>query len=140
MGIALFLELVAFAERELVMGDQDRTAIGAVVETYFRALRASDADGIRSAFHERAQVMGAPEGNEHFGSRAEFEEFVAAQPAPEAVDEPDAMSYEIRDLTESSAFVCARVPYQGIVCIDYLLLAKHARGWRIVAKVFHREA
>jgi hypothetical protein len=104
-----------------------------------RALRRSDAEGIRIAFHPQAQILGAPDRREHFTWRRDFEDFVSEQPAPDEVGEPHDMSYRVLDQTTTSALVRARVLYQGIVCIDYLTLARFESGWRIVNKMFHRE-
>jgi ketosteroid isomerase-like protein len=116
----------------------DRTAIGAVVRDYFHGLRQSDPEAIARAFHPKAQIMGAPGGEEHFGDRDDFLRFIAETPSPAGAGEREQMSYDVLELTETSAAVRFTVFYLGITVVDLLLLAKHASGWRIVAKVYNR--
>lgn len=117
----------------------DRRSIAGVVAGYFRALRESDPDLIEEAFHPEARIMGAPEGREHVTDRDDFVAFIGDTPSPAAAGEREDMTFTVLHETGSTAAVMCRVLYLGIYVVDLLLLARHVSGWRIMAKVFHRE-
>lgn len=63
--------------------------VTSAVETYARGLRRSDPELIEKAFHPKAQIMGAPEGREHFDTREGFLQFIRRTAAPKSAGEPE---------------------------------------------------
>lgn len=110
------------------------------VQTYFDSLYFCDVEKLNSVFHESSSLFDADNGKVFVEPIASFMEDVSGRVSPASKNQDREEEVLMIDyLSPISAVVKIRLRAHENVFVDHLSFVKGARGWKIVAKVWHLE-
>jgi len=106
-----------------------------LIEAYTKAINTGDVGGLRSVFHEKAQIVGRFEGKlEWVGLDAFIQTAVETAPTEDLPPQP----YDIHGIEISGDTAIARVAilWGTLNFFDTLSLVRDEGRWRIVTRLF----
>jgi len=119
----------------------DKTKIEACIQLYFDSLYESDAEKVRSSFHDAAMISGYLPDGLHEMNLDDFASFVSSQqPSPKENNDEILLEIISCDINGSTASVKVRDGYLGMIFVDTLSLLKVNNNWKIYTKLFHVES
>ena len=112
--------------------------IETVLQRYYDGLYHCDPALFDSVFDERAHYHTTSPGTHLYYDMDAYRRVIEARTPPAAAG--DAYGYDIEEIRfagDDAAFAVLKCEMMGKRFTDFLSLVRGARGWRIVAKVFH---
>ncbi|MBA4685450.1 MAG: nuclear transport factor 2 family protein [Planctomycetes bacterium] len=111
-----------------------------LVQRYYESLYESDAEKVRSVFHEKAMIAGYLHGELVQMSLEEFAGFVAAQqPSPQESGAKQHLEIESVEYAGETGCVMLSEEYLGMTFFDTLSLLRVGGEWKVYNKLFHVE-
>ncbi len=120
--------------------DGEEAAVRATLQHYIEGHRTGSAEEFRQAFHPRANLYFAREGQFMERTSADYIAGAAARAGGVAPDEAARQRrIEMVDIAGSAAVARIVLDYPEVRFTDYMSLLKVEGRWQIVAKTFHAE-
>lgn len=117
------------------MSQADETLIEAAVERYVLAMSVADEQGLRTAFHSSASVIGNYQGAiEWLSVDAYVGEVLSAGLPP---NHNPSWTIGSIDITDDAAMVKVEDEFGSMKFTDYLSFLKIVGEWKIVGKLYH---
>ena len=118
----------------------EEKSISSCIERYYRSLRRSNPDEVRSVFHPNARITGYLPDGLHQMTVEEFAGFVDAQrPSPEESGEEPMLEMLSCEVAGRTAAVRIRERYLGMTFLDTFGMLEIDGEWFIYGKLFHVE-
>lgn len=115
----------------------DRSSVEAVVQGYFDALYAGDADKLGAIFHPTADLRWVDNGELKILTMAEWLALVRKRPSAQAEGKPrEDFIVTIDRSDDKTAFIKVRCQLPPRYFTDYLVAMKLKDGWQIVSKSY----
>ena len=110
------------------------------VAEYFDAIYYCDVEKLDAVFHESASLFDGDNGKVFVEPIANFRQDVGSRPSPASRNQKRVEEIILIDwLSDISAVVRLRLQAHENIFVDHLNFVKSAKGWQIVAKVWHLE-
>ena len=107
-----------------------------LLNRYFHAIYAGDADALRTTFHPECRLFAELKGVPYRKTVGEYIEGVAKRKSPQDLGEAFEMQVLGVDVLETIAHVRTRQQMLGFNYFDYLTLVRTDGQWQIVNKTF----